>query len=76
LSGTTGDFYLFGSTAAGKATPGSDIDVAVDSIGLEDYFKIWNLPTEAIDDYFIDLRDITGKDNFFARHVRTYGIKL
>ena len=75
-SDTSGVFYLFGSTAEGKATPGSDIDIAVDGIAPEAYFKIWNLLTEAIDGYFIDLRDITGKENFFARRVRKYGIKL
>ena len=71
-----GSFYLFGSTAEGKAAPGSDIDIAVDGIAPEEYFKIWNLLTEAIDGYFIDLRDITGKNNFFAQRVRKYGIKL
>jgi len=74
--GIAGVFYLFGSTAEGRAVPGSDIDIAADDIAPEEYFKIWNLLTEAIDGYFIDLRDITGKDSFFARRVRTYGIKL
>jgi len=69
-------FYLFGSTAEGKARPGSDIDIAADGINAEEYFTLWNLLTEAIEDYFIDLRDITNKDSFFARRVREHGIKL
>lgn len=63
-------------TAEGKAVTDSDIDIAVDDIAPEEYFKIWNLLTEAIDGYFIDLRDIRGKNNFFAQRVRKYGIKL
>lgn len=75
-SGCTGDFYLFGSTAEGRALPGSDIDIAADGITPQQYFKVWNLLTEAIEGYFIDLRDITGLDSFFARRVRSHGIKL
>lgn len=69
-------YYLFGSTAEGKAKPGSDIDIAADGITAKEYFILLNLLTEAIEDYFIDLRDITHKDNFFARRVREHGIKL
>jgi len=65
--------YLYGSTAEGYADSDSDIDIAIDGIPYDKYFKIWALLNDEIDGYFIDLRDITGKTNFFAQKVRKYG---
>lgn len=65
--------YLFGSTAEGHANVDSDIDIAIDGIPYDKYFKIWALLNDEIDGYFIDLRDITGQTNFFAQKVRKYG---
>ncbi|UCE05857.1 MAG: nucleotidyltransferase domain-containing protein [bacterium] len=65
--------YLYGSTAEGCANPGSDIDIAIEGIPYDRYFKLWALLNDEIDGYFIDLRDITGQSNFFAQKVRKYG---
>jgi len=65
--------YLYGSTANGCAHANSDIDIAIDGIPYDRYFKIWALLNDEIDGYFIDLRDITGQTNFFAQKVRKYG---
>ena len=65
-----------GAGLRGANRQSSDIDIAADGITAKEYFILLNLLTEAIEDYFIDLRDITNKDSFFARRVREHGIKL
>ena len=64
-----GKFYLFGSTAEGNIHLNSDLDIAVEKIPYDKYFKIWTMLSDQIDDYLIDLRDITDRNDFFAEQM-------
>ena len=65
--------YLFGSvTRANAFRADSDVDVAVEGLGIADYFPIWRAIEEAALDWAIDVRDIT-EPSTFAERVRASG---
>ncbi|MBN1350494.1 nucleotidyltransferase domain-containing protein [candidate division KSB1 bacterium] len=76
VANACGVYYLYGSTAEGIASPDSDIDIAIDNISPDEYFRILNFLAESSDTYFIDLRDISGSTGFFAQRIRRSGIKI
>lgn len=65
--------YLFGSVIRDNAfRVDSDVDVAIEGLGVADYFPIWRAIEEAAPDWMIDVRDIT-RSSAFADRVRTTG---
>ncbi len=65
--------FLFGSVTRPNAfRPDSDVDVAVEGLGVADYFSIWRALEEAAPGWTIDLRDITQPSDFSER-VRSTG---
>jgi predicted nucleotidyltransferase len=65
--------YLFGSiTRPGGFGRQSDIDLAVEGLNADGYFKLWHEFTEAAPGWFIDLREID-QPSYFAESVRLRG---
>ncbi|MEK7326238.1 MAG: nucleotidyltransferase domain-containing protein [Chloroflexota bacterium] len=65
--------FLFGSVTRPNAfRPDSDVDVAIDGLGVADYFSIWRAIEEAAPGWAIDVRDIT-QPSEFAERVRSTG---
>jgi len=65
--------FLFGSVIRENAfRADSDVDVAIEGLGVEDYFAIWRAIEEAAPDWAIDVRDIT-QPSLFADRVRATG---
>jgi len=65
--------FLFGSVTRPNAFRlDSDVDVAVEGLGVADYFPIWRAIEEAAPEWTIDVRDIT-QPSTFADRVRTTG---
>lgn len=65
--------FLFGSVIRPNAfRPDSDVDVAVEGLGVADYFSIWRAIEEAAPGWTIDVRDIT-QPSEFAERVRATG---
>ncbi|MGH2521761.1 MAG: nucleotidyltransferase domain-containing protein [Anaerolineales bacterium] len=65
--------FLFGSVIRDNAfRADSDVDVAVEGLGVADYFPIWRAIEEAAPDWLIDVRDIT-QSSAFADRVRATG---
>ncbi|HRV95950.1 MAG TPA: nucleotidyltransferase domain-containing protein [Anaerolineae bacterium] len=64
--------YLFGSILRpGAFTYDSDIDVAVEKISAEEYFRLWQDLETALPDWAIDLRDLPPDTNFTRQIYRT-----
>lgn len=64
--------YLFGSvTRPGAFRLDSDVDVAIEGLGVEEYFPVWRAIEEAAPDWNIDVRDITAPSDFADRVRRT-----
>lgn len=65
--------FLFGSVTRPNAfRPDSDVDVAIEGLGLADYFPTWRAIEEAAPGWTIDVRDITQPSDFAGR-VRATG---
>ena len=65
--------FLFGSVIRPNAfRPDSDVDVAIEGLGVADYFPIWRAIEEAAPGWTIDVRDITQPSDF-AERVRATG---
>jgi predicted nucleotidyltransferase len=65
--------FLFGSVIRPNAFRlDSDVDVAVEGLGVADYFPIWRAIEEAAPGWTIDVRDIT-QPSEFAERVRATG---
>jgi len=65
--------YLFGSvTRPGAFRLDSDVDVAVEGIGVAEYFDLWRDLEQAAPEWTIDLRDVT-RPSLFAERVRATG---
>jgi predicted nucleotidyltransferase len=65
--------FLFGSVTRENAfRTDSDVDVAIEGLGVADYFPIWKAIEEAAPDWTIDVRDIT-QPSEFADRVRARG---
>jgi len=65
--------FLFGSiTRPNGFRADSDIDVAIEGLGVADYFAIWRAIERAAPDWLIDVRDITQPSDF-AERVRATG---
>jgi len=65
--------FLFGSVIRPNAfRSDSDVDVAIEGLGVADYFPIWKAIEDAAPDWIIDVRDITHPSPF-ADRVRATG---
>ncbi len=65
--------FLFGSVTRENAfRSDSDVDVAIEGLGVADYFPIWKAIEDAAPDWTIDVRDITHPSPF-ADRVRATG---
>ena len=65
--------FLFGSVIRPNAfRSDSDVDVAIEGLGVADYFSIWRAIEEAAPGWTIDVRDITQPSDF-AERVRATG---
>lgn len=65
--------FLFGSVIRENAfRADSDVDVAVEGLGVADYFPIWKAIEDAAPEWVIDVRDITQPSDF-ADRVRERG---
>lgn len=65
--------FLFGSVTRENAfRADSDVDVAIEGLGVADYFPIWKAIEDAAPDWAIDVRDIT-QPSLFADRVRAIG---
>jgi predicted nucleotidyltransferase len=65
--------FLFGSIVRQNAfRADSDVDVAVEGLGVADYFPIWKAIEDAAPEWAIDVRDITQPSDF-ADRVRERG---
>ena len=68
--------YLFGSVVRPEAfRRDSDVDVAVEGIGVAEYFDLWRHLEHAAPEWTIDLRDIT-LPSLFAERVRSTGVLI
>jgi len=68
--------YLFGSVVRqGAFRVDSDVDVAVEGIGVAEYFDLWRDLEQAAPEWMIDLRDIT-RPSLFAERVRATGLLI
>jgi len=68
--------YLFGSVVRpGAFRRDSDVDVAVEGIGVAEYFALWRDLERAASDWTIDLRDVT-RTSLFAERVRATGLLI
>ena len=68
---------LFGSIAhAGWFAQDSDVDLAVEGLGGDDYWKAWGLVEEIVKDRPVDLIDIETARDSLKRAIERYGIEL
>lgn len=68
--------YLFGSVVRpGAFRQDSDVDIAVEGIGVAEYFSLWRDLEHVTPNWVIDLRDIT-RSSPFADHVRARGLLI
>ncbi|MGH9204389.1 MAG: nucleotidyltransferase domain-containing protein [Vicinamibacterales bacterium] len=68
--------YLFGSVVRlGAFRLDSDVDVAVEGIGVAEYFDLWRDLEQTAPEWTIDLRDIT-RPSLFAERVRATGLLI
>lgn len=66
--------YLFGSIVRpGAFYPTSDIDIALEGTTAADYFAVWRDLEQALPEWIIDVREITGHSPF-ADLIRDTGV--
>ena len=65
--------FLFGSvTRPSGFRADSDVDLAIEGLGVADYFAVWRAIERAAPDWAVDVRDITQPSDF-AESVRATG---
>jgi predicted nucleotidyltransferase len=68
---------LFGSLAHGaRFTDDSDIDIAVEGLESDDYWRAWEVAEEMLSDRVVDLVEIESATNSMKRTIFLYGISL
>jgi len=68
---------LFGSLAhEAWFASDSDVDLAVEGLGAEDYWRAWRLIEELVADRPVDLVEIEAVDDALAQAIRRYGVEL
>jgi len=68
---------LFGSLAhEAWFAPDSDIDLAVEGLRAEDYWKAWRLVEDIIADRPVDLIDIGAVGDSLQRAIQRYGVEV
>jgi len=67
---------LFGSLAAGRFRKDSDVDIAVDGLSVEAYFKALGILEETLEDATFDLVDMQEALPSVLRKIRELGIEL
>lgn len=68
---------LFGSLANQDwFTPDSDVDLAVEGLAVEDFWKAWQLAEELIGDRPVDLIEIETAKESFRQAIQRYGLEL
>jgi predicted nucleotidyltransferase len=68
---------LFGSLAhAAWFMPDSDVDLAVEGLAGDDYWRAWRLVEEIIGDRPVDLIEIEMVGESLRRAIRRYGMEL
>lgn len=68
---------LFGSLAHDAwFTPDSDVDLAVEGLVGEDYWRAWGLAEEIIDDRSVDLIEIEAVGDSLRRVIERHGVEL
>jgi len=68
---------LFGSLAhAAWFAPDSDIDLAVEGLAEEDYWRAWREVEEIIGDRSVDFIEIEAVSDSLRQAIRRYGIEL
>jgi predicted nucleotidyltransferase len=69
--------YLFGSLARGEwFTAGSDVDIAVEGIDHDDYWKAWQVCEEIIHDRVVDFVDLGMASDSLKFAIMKYGVEL
>lgn len=68
---------VFGSLAnADWFTPDSDVDLAVEGLAVDDFWKAWRLAEEIIADRPVDLIEIETAKESLLHAIQRYGIEL
>ena len=68
---------LFGSLAhEAWFTPDSDVDLAIEGLLGEDYWRAWGVAEEIIDDRSVDLIELEGVGNSLRRVIERHGVEL
>ena len=68
---------LFGSLAHGaRFTDDSDIDIAVEGLESDDYWRAWEVAEEMLSDRVVDLVEIESATNSMKRTIFLYGVSL
>jgi predicted nucleotidyltransferase len=68
---------LFGSLAHDAwFTPDSDVDLAVEGLVGEDYWRAWGLAEKIIDDRSVDLIEIEAVGDSLRRVIERHGVEL
>jgi predicted nucleotidyltransferase len=68
---------LFGSLAhAGWFAPDSDVDLAVEGLIGDDYWRAWRLAEEVIGDRSVDFIDMEAAGESLKRAIERYGVEL
>jgi predicted nucleotidyltransferase len=76
LAPYSGDVYLFGSCADGRASSHSDIDIGIDSAAPRDVMAaIDEAMEESAIPYFVDVIDMRRADLEFVAIIRRQGIR-
>jgi len=68
---------LFGSLAhEAWFVPDSDVDLAVEGLASDDYWRAWRLVEEIIGDRLVDLIEIETAGESLRRAIERYGVEL
>jgi predicted nucleotidyltransferase len=67
---------LFGSLAAGKFRKDSDVDIAVEGLSVDAYFKALGILEETLDDVTFDLVDLKEALPLVIKRIEREGIQL
>jgi predicted nucleotidyltransferase len=68
---------LFGSLAhEAWFAPDSDVDLAVEGLRVEDYWRAWRLVEDIIADRPVDLIDIGAVGDSLRRAIQRYGVEV
>jgi len=68
---------LFGSLAhAAWYVPDSDVDLAVEGLAVDDYWRAWGLAEEIISDRPVDLIEVERAGEALRRAIARHGVDL